>query len=64
MRLIWFFRMAKWARHPPSARRVVFILSIIAICLALAGAEWLGLFPEGFGGGRFTGRVPKVQTVP
>lgn len=62
--MIWFLRMAKWSRRPPSARKVVFVLAIIAICLALAGAEWMGLFPEGFGLERGGTRLPKVQPLP
>ncbi|MDI3337335.1 hypothetical protein QKW60_13025 [Defluviimonas aestuarii] len=44
-----FLRMAHWARNPPSARRVALILGIITVCLALAGLEWSGVLPDGFG---------------
>jgi hypothetical protein len=41
-----FLRMSTWARNPPSRRRVILVLSILAACLALAAAEWAGLWPE------------------
>jgi hypothetical protein len=44
-----FLRMARWARKPPSARRVVLGLMVIAACLALAALEWAGLLPDWFG---------------
>lgn len=40
---------ARWARHPPPARRVVLGLAVIVSCLALAGLEWAGLLPGWFG---------------
>lgn len=36
----WLLRMSKWARNPPSAKRVVFGLAVIAICLALFAYEY------------------------
>lgn len=45
MNPIWFLRMARWARHPPPARRVALVLAVLAVCLALALAEWAGLMP-------------------
>lgn len=41
-------RAAKWARRPPSARRVLLGLVVIALCLGLAGLEWAGLLPDWF----------------
>ncbi len=41
-----FLRMALWARHPPSARRVIFVLSVIAMCIAVAAIEWLVGWPD------------------
>ncbi len=35
----WFWRMSRWARNPPSAKRVRFVLAIIAICLMLVAYE-------------------------
>ena len=39
----WLLRMAMWARKPPSARRVVLVLIVIALCLGLYAIErWIG----------------------
>jgi hypothetical protein len=63
MRLIHLLRMARWARNPPSTRRVVIVFAVVAICLALAGMEWIGIFPDGFGltPGR---QLPKAHALP
>ncbi|WP_126976797.1 hypothetical protein [Frigidibacter oleivorans] len=45
MNTIWLLRAAKWARHPPSARRVALVFAVVAVCLGLAAVEWLGLWP-------------------
>ena len=42
----WFVRMARWARNPPSARRVVLVLAVIAACLVLVGLEKTGMLPD------------------
>ncbi|WP_372605295.1 hypothetical protein [Actibacterium sp.] len=43
MNLRPFLRMAKWAHRPPSQRRVVLVLAVIAICLALWAVDhWIG----------------------
>lgn len=39
-------RMARWARRPPSARRVMLGLAVLALCLAIYGIETLGLWPD------------------
>ena len=49
MNLRHLLRMARWARHPPSERRVILVAGVIVACLALAGLEWLGVLPGGFG---------------
>ena len=46
MNPIWFLRMAKWARRPPSARTVALWAVVIGLCLALAGFEVLFGWPE------------------
>ncbi|MCE8009841.1 hypothetical protein [Aestuariivita sp.] len=46
MNPIWFLRMARWARNPPSEARVKLVLALIAVCLCIAGVEWLGLWPD------------------
>ncbi|MCB2093652.1 MAG: hypothetical protein H6901_01105 [Rhodobacteraceae bacterium] len=63
MRIAHLLRMARWAHRPPSTRRVILVFSVVAICLVLAGAEWLDLLPEGFG--RPPDRqIPKIRALP
>lgn len=42
----WLFKMARWARNPPSEARVKFVLAIIALCLALAAVEYFIGWPD------------------
>ena len=42
----WLMKAKRWAQNPPSARQVMFYGMIIAICLAMAGFEWLWGWPE------------------
>ena len=44
--LVWLMRAKRWARRPPSARRVALVLGVVAACLAVAGAEWLFGWPD------------------
>lgn len=46
MNLRHLMRMSRWARNPPSEKRVRFVLVIIALCLLIAGVEWLGYWPD------------------
>jgi len=39
MNPFWLLRMSRWARNPPSAKRVVFVLAVVAFCLALFAIE-------------------------
>lgn len=58
-----FLRMAQWARNPPSTRRVVLVLGVIAVCLTLAGLEWAGLLPDWFGLSAGDGKL-KIKPLP
>lgn len=41
--MIWFLRMARWARRPPSTKRVILVLAVLVLCLALYAIEnWIG----------------------
>ncbi len=49
----FFLRLARWARHPPSKKQVILVLSIIGICLILVFLErfvglpdWMQLDPR------------------
>ncbi|UXU73889.1 MULTISPECIES: hypothetical protein [unclassified Paracoccus (in: a-proteobacteria)] len=44
--LIWLLRASRWARNPPSARRVMLVLAIVALGLGLVALEHFGLWPE------------------
>ena len=63
MNLRHLLRMARWARHPPSEKRVVLVAVVVAACLALAGLEWLGVLPDAFGL-RPGGEKPRIERLP
>jgi len=46
MNPMWLVRASRWARNPPSMRRVLLILGIVAVCLALYGFEQVFGWPE------------------
>lgn len=46
MNPIWFVRMAKWVRHPPSKRMMAIWGVVIGLSLLIAGAEWLWGWPD------------------
>lgn len=46
MNPLWLLRASKWARHPPSRRRVYLVLGVILICLLLYGIEQLWGWPD------------------
>ena len=41
-----FLRMAKWARNPPSEKRLILIAIVIAVCLVVFGLERLFGWPD------------------
>jgi len=46
MNPLWFLRMARWARHPPSAGRVKLVLAVLLICIALFGIDYFFGWPD------------------
>ncbi len=44
--IIRLLRMARWARRPPGKRRIIMWLTVLAITLAIWGAERLLGTPE------------------
>ncbi len=46
MNILQLLRMSKWARNPPSERRVKLVIAVLLICLMIAGIEYLGLWPD------------------
>ena len=43
---LWLLRMSRLARNPPSAKRVVYVFSIIAVVLCIFALEHFGWWPE------------------
>jgi hypothetical protein len=43
---LWLVRAKRWAQNPPSEGRVKLVLGVIAVCLLIAGCEWLYGWPE------------------
>ena len=41
-----FLRMARWARRPPSQKRVLLVLGVVAVALAIWGLEQLFGTPD------------------
>ncbi len=46
MNMMWLLRAVRWVRNPPSEKRVLFLLAVIAACLAIWGIEQLVGFPD------------------
>ncbi|MGX9350292.1 hypothetical protein ACS3QZ_03735 [Shimia sp. W99] len=46
MNIRHFLRMARWARNPPSERRVKLVFAIIAICLVVFAFERVFGWPD------------------
>lgn len=57
MNLRWLMRMSRWARNPPSEKRVKLGLAIFAICLALFAYEYFIGAPEWMEGFKSRGRL-------
>jgi len=43
---LWFMRMAKWARRPPSMTQVKIVGAVLAIAVAIVLADKLGFWPD------------------
>ncbi len=56
---MWLLRASRWARHPPSLRKVLLFGGIIALCLGLAGFEYLFGWPDWLQVNQGTRRLPK-----
>ncbi|SEN84307.1 hypothetical protein SAMN05216227_102725 [Pseudorhodobacter antarcticus] len=55
MNYIWFLRMARWVRNPPSPQMVKLVIGVIAVSLLIFGFEYMFGWPEWLtpnGGGR------------
>ncbi len=45
MNMLWLFRMARWARRPPSPRTVAVVLAVVGLSLGVYALEAAGLLP-------------------
>lgn len=46
MNLTWLLRMAKWVRHPPSPKKAMLIMVVVALCFLIFGIEYFFGWPE------------------
>jgi len=46
MNPLHLLRMSRWARNPPSLRRVKLVFGIVAVALIIVGIEWQGWWPD------------------
>lgn len=46
MNMVWFLRMARWARKPPSWGQVKLVLAVVALCIAIVALERIFGFPD------------------
>ena len=44
--MIWFVRMARWARNPPSWRTVKVVFAVVLACLALYAVDRIWGWPD------------------
>jgi hypothetical protein len=44
--LLWLMRAKRWVQNPPSMGRVKLVVGVVAICLAIAGIEYFGFWPD------------------
>ena len=42
----FLLRMARWARHPPSAARIRVMAVVVAVCALIWGIELQGWWPD------------------
>ena len=46
MNPMWLMRAARWVRHPPPLSRVLLVGAVLALCVGLAGVEYLWGWPD------------------
>jgi predicted acyltransferase len=44
--LVWMMRAKRWVQRPPSAARVKLVFGVVAICVVIAGYEWIFGWPD------------------
>jgi hypothetical protein len=53
---VWLLRAKRWARNPPSARTVMLVLGLIAVCLLIAYLESVFGLPDWLTVNRLSGK--------
>ncbi len=56
----FLFRMKRWSQRPPSPRRMILFVAVVAICILIAALEHFGLWPEVLTSERGIRRPPRV----
>jgi len=46
MNILWFLRLARWARNPPGAKTVRLVLIVIGLTALIVGIEYFIGWPE------------------
>ncbi len=59
----FLLRMSRWARNPPSERRVALLLGVLAACLVIAALNWAGLWPDALTLSPRNG-MPRIHAAP
>ncbi len=59
MNPLWLLRLSRWARNPPSWRKLVLIGVVLALCLLAAGVEYFVGWPDWLTPNGKAGRIPK-----
>ncbi len=44
--MIWFVRMARWARHPPSQRYRTIVAVVLGLAAVMLAIEWIFGWPD------------------
>lgn len=53
----FLMRAKLWVQNPPSAKRVKFVLGVLAIALIIVGIEYFGFWPDWARAERFPRRL-------
>lgn len=46
MNILWFLRLARWARNPPGPKTVRLVMIVIGLTALIAGIEYFIGWPE------------------
>ena len=44
--MLWLMRASRWARRPPSARRVMLVAAVIAVAVLIVALDRTGTWPD------------------